>query len=275
MGIAATVYPPACPRASASNMDRIDTGDDQFTRSRNVLTWRRCARRAARRRPRATGDERLCSPGRPLGGRPDVSARVRHRPPPLRSPRCRNDGVPRESGAIDAVITRRRRTHRRCRPANSSQRNGRRLRALWHRSRHARRGQRASVAPPCTYRCRCCALKPESRQVRAWWARTSTHGPTGGRGRGSWGGRRSRREAHKMFAPSCKPASTARGLPFFLRAGVLGSRACARVPRSAASTDGNERRQGKRERGSVPHGRLRASSGVRQTAPCKYERSRG
>lgn len=79
--------------------------------------------------------------------------------------------------------------------------------------------------------------------------------------------------ASPVFAPSCKPASTARGLPF-LRA-VL-DRAHAPVFALGGITDENERLI--REAGAA--GACRMSDyarrrGVRQAAPCKYERSRG
>ena len=76
-----------------------------------------------------------------------------------------------------------------------------------------------------------------------------------------------------LFAPSCKPASTARGLPF-LRA-VL-DRAHAPVFALGGITDENERLI--REAGAAGACRMADYArrrGVRQAAPCKYERSRG
>ena len=79
--------------------------------------------------------------------------------------------------------------------------------------------------------------------------------------------------ASPVFAPSCKPASTARGLPF-LRA-VL-DRAHAPVFALGGITDENERLI--REAGAAGACRMADYArrrGVRQAAPCKYERSRG
>ena len=79
--------------------------------------------------------------------------------------------------------------------------------------------------------------------------------------------------ASPVFAPSCKPASTARGLPF-LRA-VL-DRAHAPVFALGGITDENERLI--REAGAAGACRMADYArrrGVRQAATCKYERSRG
>ena len=195
------------------------------------------------------------------------SARVRHRPPPLRS-RCRSrpSVPPADSGAIDAVILRERTST--MPPTSSSLRRWRHLRALRHRLRRALHVEAARRLG--------CAAVPALPLLRAQgrptgsrrWVRTSEADEVA-RPR-FWEPTFSSRAPCSRLR--CKPASTARGCP---SCAVL-DRAHAPVFALGGITDENERLI--REAGAA--GACRMSDYARRrgrsaTAPCKYERSRG
>ena len=263
-------YRPACPPGRRRACGRIA-----------------CGRRPVRdrRRPRRGAGARRVLRG--VGLEPVMNDDVFRPVSPRRARRFGACSSPTASAALSRCRSRRRSSrqvgHRRGRPAREGPRRCR-LRAP--RSGDGRPSARAAASPSSrtrTWRRRaglgCAAvhlplplLRAQSRPDGFAWVGTNVHEADEVAEAEVLGA--DVLVASPVFAPSCKPASTARGLPF-LRAVLDG--APSPVFALGGITDENERLiREAGAAGSVPHGGVRASSRRSgRAAPCKYERSRG